>query len=171
MYEFFNVMNLIIKVIYCILSLLSRNSTEKLLKSIPLKDVKVLGENGWTDATHIHLTKPFEIYKLTLKNGLTLDCADEHIVFTKDYKEKWVRDLTVNDYVITQYGLSKVVSVERTGRFVNMCDLTVDNIRHSYYTNNILSHNTTTTGVFLLHYICFNIDKNTLIVANKFATA
>lgn len=30
---------------------------------------------------------------------------------------------------------------------------------------------TTTTGVFLLHYICFNIDKNTLIVANKFATA
>lgn len=171
MYGLFNTMKWIIQLIYLILKYLNTNSEEKLIKSFELVGISVANENGWTDATHIHLTKPFEIYKLTLENGLTLNCADEHIVFTEDYKEKCVKDLTVNDYVITQYGLSKVVSVERTGKFVNMCDITVDNDRHSYYTNGILSHNTTTSAVFMLHYILFNVDKNALVLGNKRKTA
>ena len=164
-------MKWIIQLIYLILEYLNTNSEEKLIKSFELNGISVSNENGWTNATHIHLTKPFEIYKLTLENGLTLECADEHIVFTKDYKEKWVKDLTETDYVITQYGLSKVVSVKRTGKFVNMCDMTVDNDRHSYYTNGILSHNTTTSAVFMLHYILFNVDKNALVLGNKRKTA
>lgn len=171
MYGLFNTMKWIIQLIYLILEYLNTNSEEKLIKSFELNGISVSNENGWTNATHIHLTKPFEIYKLTLENGLTLECADEHIVFTKDYKEKWVKDLTETDYVITQYGLSKVVSVKRTGKFVNMCDMTVDNDRHSYYTNGILSHNTTTSAVFMLHYILFNVDKNALVLGNKRKTA
>lgn len=171
MYGFFNTMKWIIQLIYLILEYLNTNSEEKLIKSFELNGISVANENGWTNATHIHLTKPFEIYKLTLENGLTLDCADEHIVFTKDYKEKWVKDLTENDYVITQYGLSKVVSVERTCKIVNMCDMTVDNDRHSYYTNGILSHNTTTSAIFMLHYIIFNVDKNALVLGNIYKTA
>lgn len=42
---------------------------------------------------------------------MILECADEHIVFTKGYIEKWVKDLTVDDYVITEGGLSKVIRV------------------------------------------------------------
>ena len=171
MYGLFNTMKWIIQLIYLILEYLNTNSEEKLIKSFELNGISVSNENGWTNATHIHLTKPFEIYKLTLENGLTLECADEHIVFTKDYKEKWVKDLTETDYVITQYGLSKVVSVKRIGKFVNMCDMTVDNDRHSYYTNGILSHNTTTSAVFMLHYILFNVDKNALVLGNKRKTA
>ena len=30
---------------------------------------------------------------------------------------------------------------------------------------------TTTTGAFLLHYVCFNVDKNTMVVGNKRKTA
>lgn len=164
-------MKILISLIYAILNLLNTHSEEKLIKSFELSGISVANENGWTNATHIHLTKPFEIYKLKLENGLTLECADEHIVFTEGYKEKWVKDLTLNDYVITEYGLSKVVSVERTGQFINMCDMTVDNDRHSYYTNGILSHNTTTSAVFMLHYILFNTDKNALVLGNKRKTA
>ena len=171
MYGIFDIMKILISLIYAILNLLNTHSEEKLIKSFELSGINVANENGWTNATHIHLTKPFEIYKLTLENGLTLECADEHIVFTEDYQEKWVKDLTINDYVITEYGLSKVVSVERTGQFINMCDMTVDNDRHSYYTNGILSHNTTTSAVFMLHYILFNIDKNALVLGNKRKTA
>lgn len=171
MYGIFNVMKILISLIYIILELLNTHSEEKLIKSFKLNGISVANENGWTNATHIHLTKPFEIYKLKLENGLTLECADEHIVFTKGYKEKWVKDLTINDYVITEYGPSKVVSVERTGQFINMCDMTVDNDRHSYYTNGILSHNTTTSSVFMLHYILFNVDKNALVLGNKRKTA
>lgn len=171
MYGIFDIMKILISLIYVILNLLNTHSEEKLIKSFELSGISVANENGWTNATHIHLTKPFEIYKLKLENGLTLECADEHIVFTEGYQEKWVKDLTVNDYVITEYGLSKVVSVERTGQFINMCDMTVDNDRHSYYTNGILSHNTTTSAVFMLHYILFNIDKNALVLGNKRKTA
>ena len=171
MYGIFNTMKWIIRLIYLILEHLNTDSEEKLIKSFKLNGISVANENGWTNATHIHLTKPFEIYKLKLENGLTLECADEHIVFTEGYEEKWVKDLTTNDYVITQYGLSKVVSVERTGQFINMCDMTVDNDRHSYYTNGILSHNTTTSAIFMLHYILFNVDKNALVLGNKGKTA
>ena len=94
MYGFFKIMKLIIKLIYAILELLNTHSEEKLVKSFELDGIMVSNEKGWTNATHIHLTKPFEIYELTLENGLTLKCADEHIVFTKGYKEKWVKDLT-----------------------------------------------------------------------------
>ena len=164
-------MKLIINLIYLILELLSTQSEEKLIKSFQLDGIKVLSDEGWTNATHIHFTKPFEIYKLKLENGMSLDCADEHIVFTSGFEEKWVKDLTVDDYVITENGLSRVVSVKRTRKIVNMCDLTVDNEKHSYYTNGILSHNTTTSAVFMLHYILFNVDKNALVLGNKRKTA
>lgn len=164
-------MSIVEKILYFLISLLNTNSEEKLIKSFELKGIRVANEKGWTNATHIHLTKPFEIYKLTLENGKTLECADQHIVFTKDYVEKWVQDLTINDYVITDEGLSKVVSIEKVFDKVNMCDLTVDNDRHSYYTNGILSHNTTTSALFMLHYILFNVDKNALVLGNKRKTA
>lgn len=171
MFRIFNIMNIIGKILYFLISLLNTKSEEKLIKSFLLNGIQVANENGWTNATHIHLTKPFEIYKLILENGKTLECADQHIVFTKDYVEKWVQDLTINDYVITDEGLSKVVSIEKVFDKVNMCDLTVDNDRHSYYTNGILSHNTTTSALFMLHYILFNIDKNALVLGNKRKTA
>ena len=49
--------------------------------------------------------------------------------------------------------------------------MTVYNERESYYTSDILSHNTTTTCVYLLHYLLFNVDKNSLICANILKTA
>ncbi len=171
MFAILNIMNLLIKFIYYILEKLNTESDEKLIKSFSLDGIKVANENGWTDATHIHKTKPFEIYHLELENGMTLDCADEHIVFVNDYEEKWVKDLTTNDKVITNKGLSRIKSVTKTHKIVNMCDLTVSNDRHSYYTNNILSHNTTTSAIFMLHYILFNIDKNALVLGNKRKTA
>lgn len=164
-------MKLIIKLIYYILEKLNTHSEEKLIKSFQLEGIKVMNENGWTNATHIHLTKPFQVYKLMLENGLELECADEHIVFVEGFEEKWVKDLTPNDKVITENGLSRVLKVEKKDIYINMCDLTVDNPKHSYYTNSILSHNTTTSAVFMLHYILFNVDKNALVLGNKRKTA
>lgn len=164
-------MCLIIKFIYWILELLNDQSDEKLIKSFDLNGINVMTDEGWSPATHIHLTKPFEIYILTLENGMVLECADKHIVFTEGCNEKWVMDLNTSDLIMTSEGLSKVKSIMRTNKVVNMCDLTVDNKKHSYYTNNILSHNTTTSAVFMLHYVLFNIDKNALVLGNKRKTA
>ena len=176
MYRFLNIMIILqwIKTtLYKLLELLNNgdDNSEKLLKSHLLNGVKIKTDEGWSPASYIHFTKPFEIYKLYLENGMILECADEHIVFTKGYNEKWVKDLTIDDYVITENGLSKVLEVVRTGVFVNMCDISVLNEKESYYTNGILSHNTTTSAIFLLHYLLFNVDKNALVLGNKRKTA
>lgn len=163
-------MNVIIKFIYWLISILNIEGEEKLLKSFELDGIKVLTDEGWSPVTHIHLTKPFDIYKLELENGMKLDCADNHIVFCKDNIEKFVKNLTYNDLVLTKDGPSRVKSIIKTKINVNMVDMTVDNEKHSYYTNGILSHNTTTSAVFMLHYICFNTDKNALVLAQKLKT-
>lgn len=52
----------------------------------------------------------------------------------------------------------KVVRVEKTDRRENMYDLSVDSDDNRYYTNGILSHNTTTLGLIALHFAIFNPD-------------
>ena len=41
-----------------------------------------------------------------------------------------------------------------------MFDLTVDHPDHRFYTNGILSHNTISSAILILHTILFNNDKN-----------
>ena len=145
--------------------------TQKIVKSFLLDNIEILSDTGWTSAAYIHFIQPYKVYTLTLENGITLDVADEHIVFCENHIEKYVKDLSENDYVITQNGLFKVKQIESREVYINMCDITVLNIDESYYTNGILSHNTTTSAVFMLHYILFNIDKNALVLGNKRKTA
>ena len=52
-----------------------------------------------------------------------------------------------------------------------MFDVTVDHPNHRLYTNGILSHNTISSSIFMLHTILFNNDKNIMIAANKGDTA
>lgn len=145
--------------------------TQKIVKSFLLDNIEILSDTGWTSAAYIHFIQPYKVYTLILENGITLDVADEHIVFCENHIEKYVKDLSENDYVITQNGLSKVKYIESREVYINMCDITVLNNDESYYTNGILSHNTTTSAVFMLHYILFNIDKNALVLGNKRKTA
>jgi len=52
-----------------------------------------------------------------------------------------------------------------------MYDITVNSKNHRYYTNGILSHNSTTYSIYILWYILTNKDKHVLICANKLDTA
>lgn len=144
---------------------------EKIVNSHMLDNIEVLSGMGWIPTSYIHFIQPFEIYELKLDNDVILDCADEHIVFDRTGKEVYVKNLKIGDLVLTSNGRAKVVSIHRTGMFVNMCDITVNDPSESYYTNGILSHNTTTSAVFMLHYILFNVDKNALVLGNKRKTA
>ena len=168
MYGFFNIMiNWLINIIYKLLELLNEDSEIKLIKSHLMDGIKIKSDDGWSPAAYIHNTKPFFIYNISLNNGMTLSCADEHILFLENYKEIYAKDLTIGDLIMTECGLIGVKSIQKTNILVNMCDVTVLNDHESYYTNGILSHNTTTSALFMLHYICFNIDKNALVLGNK----
>ena len=53
----------------------------------------------------------------------------------------------------------------------HMYDLSINSKNHTFFTNNILSHNSTVSTIFLLWYALFNRDKTICIIANKESTA
>jgi hypothetical protein len=161
------------KIEYRNLELDEDDISKKIIDTIDISDegLMVLSHDGYHPITHIHKTQPYHIYTLTLESGDMLECADNHIVFCKGFVQKFVKDLTEDDFVMTKYGLSKVKSVTKSKNKVSMYDITVDSVDHSYYGNNILNHNTVIAAVFILHYIIFNYDRHVAIAANKYATA
>lgn len=147
-----------------------KNDT-KLIHSFNLKGIKVETDTGFKTVSHIHMTKNFVLYKILLENGFSLECADTHILFDKNMEEIFVKNLSVGDFIQTKEGIKKIVKKEKLNNKICMCDITVDDDNHRYYTNGILSHNTTTSALFMLHYILFNVDKNALVLGNKRKTA
>lgn len=135
-------------------------------------------DNGWEIETDIgfkpisklYKTIEYEKYILETENEV-LECADLHKVFNEQYEEVFVNELNIGDKIITRNGIESVISIENTHIKENMFDITVDDENHRYYTNGILSHNTTTTVCFLLWFVLFHADKRCAILANKGATA
>ena len=83
--------------------------TRRIIDTIDISDegLMVLSHDGYHPITHIHKTQPYHIYTLVLESGDKLECADNHIVFCEGFVQKFVKDLTEDDFVITKYGLSK----------------------------------------------------------------
>lgn len=175
MFKFFkNILIIIIKSLietiekkeYKNYSLDENDISKKILNSLSTKGIKVKTDTGYEELTDLHITQPYTHYRL--KTGLnTLDCADNHIVFDHNYKEVFVKDLSVGDMIQTNKGLQFVKSIEQIPFKSSMFDATVNHPNHRLYTNGILSHNTISSAIFLLHTIIFKNDKNVMIVANK----
>lgn len=162
-----------ISILTFLISLFDRfeRDDEKLIKSFSMNSIKLQTDTGFKNASYIHLTKSFYVYKLRLANGYYLECADNHIVFDQYRKEIFVKDLKINDLIYTDVGLVRVMSLEKSSTKLCMCDITIDDHNHRYFTNGILSHNTTMSAIFLLWYVLFNVDKNALVLGNKRKTA
>ena len=144
---------------------------DKFIKSTPVSNYEVLTDTGYEDIKFLHKTKKYKLYKLKTETK-QLDCADTHIVFDEDYNEIYVKDLQVGDYIITDGCKEKVIEIIITDDYKNMYDLELNNSKNKrYYTNGILSHNTTSYSIFALWMCCFQEDKKILIVANKEKTA
>lgn len=165
----YKLLELIEKIEYQNLSLDEDNIGKKILSSSNV-DIKVKSDKGFVNATQIHTTQPYTVYKLILENGYDLECADNHIVFTFDLREVFVKDLIVGDKIFTDKGESKVVSLTRLKHKISMFDLSIDSSDHRYYTSGILSHNTITSAITILYYCIFENQKNVMIAANKKAT-
>ena len=144
--------------------------SKKILYSIKTTNLKVKTDTGYQPVSEIHLTQPFDVYRIDLDN-YHLECADNHIVFDKNFNEVFVKNLKKGDYIITETGIQKINSINKRGYTLSMFDLTVNHPNHRFYTNGILSHNTISSSIFMLHKILFDNDKNIMIVANKGDTA
>lgn len=130
-------------------------------------NIEIFTDTGFKPLSHLLTTKPFEIYTIELENGYKLDCADEHIVFGENMEEIYVQDLKVNDYIQTDKGLQRVIKITYNSTKISMCDVSVNDENHRFYSNGILSHNSVTTAIYCLWVILFNIDKNGLILSKS----
>lgn len=148
-----------------------RDIYKKIINSVSLKNTKVLADTGYEIASAIHLTQPYTVYEIKTENGKKIECADTHIVYNENFQEKFVSDLKLGDFILTKDGPEKVVYIYKCPYKFMMYDITVDSDNHRFYSNDILSHNTTTIAAFLSWMIVFHIDRNILIVANKEKTA
>ncbi len=128
-------------------------------------DLLVEAPAGYVPISASRKTVPYEPYKLILENGLTLTGADHHIVMNDIGTERRLIDLAPGELIQTKQGLSAVVSVMQAGKEEQMYDLEVDHPSHTYYTNDIVSHNTTVIAAYLLWFACFRSEKYVLVAS------
>ncbi len=145
--------------------------TRKFTEVIDVNDWLVNTDTEWENIIDVKQTIPYVIWELILENEQILKCADDHIVFLEDYSEIFVKDLKSGDKIITENGPIIVKTITNKKVKANMYDLGVDSDNHRYYTNDILSHNTTCASGYLLWYGMFNPDQTILIAAHKYAGA
>ena len=145
----------------------------KFIESYSGHGIEVMTDTGWSKIDKIHKTIVYETWQLVTTNHV-LKCADNHIIFrdiNNGMEEVFVKDLLIGDMIYTDTGLESVCDVYNTGTSDNMYDIGLDDTNHRYFTNGILSHNSTTTRAFLLWYGIFHRDKSIAILANKLALA
>ena len=82
--------------------------SKKILNSISLFDLKVKTDTGYHSATDIHITQPYRHYMVRTKD-FELLCADNHILFDKDFKEVFTKYLKIGDLIQTENGLQEVI--------------------------------------------------------------
>lgn len=151
---------------------ISNTVERKFEESFDISDWEIETDSGWKDATQIHKTIKYEVYQLKTESGLELLCADNHIVFLNSFEEIFIKDLIPNESkIITKFGLDLVISVENLGYEENMYDITVNSDDHRFYSNDILSHNTSTSVAYLLWLSIFTEKYSIAITANKKALA
>ncbi|MCK9446509.1 terminase family protein, partial [bacterium] len=153
------------------MSLDENDIQKKILDTILLSNLKIDTPQGFKPIKEIHKTQPYQLWKIETENGLSLECADKHIIFNNQGEQTFVKDLRIGHYIKTKNGLDKILSIKRLPFKVSMFDVTVDSYEHEFYSNDIVSHNTTTISAYFAWYLCFHNDRNLAILANKQATA
>ena len=140
---------------------------KKFLEELSVDGWSVKTDTGFKKISQSNKTVKYRIWLLTTVNHY-LECADKHIVFKEDYSEVYVKDLKVGDVIITEYGPERVNYVDETNKKEVMYDLSVESEDKRYYTNGILSHNTTIGAFYLLYEACFpEAPGDILLVAHK----
>lgn len=122
---------------------LSDTVKRKFIEQYNVNDYQIETDDGFVDIENFLVTIEYEKYYIKTQNGLELYCADEHILFDDELNEVFVKNLSINDKILTKYGIDTIVEVYSTNEYENMYDLQLcDDSKHRYYTNDILSHNT-----------------------------
>lgn len=125
--------------------------------------IQVENQHGFHDIIDCQITeRDADTYKCVLENGLYVEGADYHKL--QDNSDNWVNliELKGGENIKTRGGFSKVKSIELLPTKHDLYDIQVADV-HEYYSNDIVSHNTT-FSVDALKFLFFGrttkTDKN-----------
>lgn len=119
----------------------SEQVNRKFINTWNIENFEIETDTGWVDIVSLNKTIPYKKYKIETESGLTLECADTHIIFNENMNEVFVKDKS--NFIQTINGIEKVVDITIFDEYENMYDFELsDKSNHRYYTNGILSHNT-----------------------------
>lgn len=142
----------------------------KFINFVDTDEYQVLTDNGYEDFSGIGKTIKYSEYNLELDNGTHLVCADKHILIDEFDNNIFCEDLIVGQYIKTIYGFNKVISNIKTNKKSNMYDL-VNVTNKKFYTNDILSHNTSVVTIHACWKFTFREYNNSVVLANKKTSA
>ncbi len=150
---------------------LSDQTNRKFTDVIELDDWLIDTPTGWEDLTCLNQTIEYDVYKIKFISGNSIDVADTHIFIDEFGNEIYAKD-SVGVNIRNRTGIDKVESIIINGSSEQMYDVTVNANHHTFYSNDIVSHNTQTTAAYIVHHILFadNIP-NVAIMANKGSAA
>ena len=106
-----------------------------------ITNFEILTDSGWQSINRIGKTVPYKVWRIKT-TSFFLECADTHMIINNEFQNVFTKDLELGDLVQTKNGPEPIILIEETSSFEEMFDLEVDCIDHRYYTNGILSHNT-----------------------------
>lgn len=152
---------------------LSQITTRKFIESYSGNGRKILTPSGYKKILEVHKTIPYRKFRIELDNGLSLECAYNHVIIDENNTEIYSKD-SLDSYIKTVNGISRVIAVMDLEIEEHMYDISIDSEDELYYSNGILSHNSgksISTGIYLCHQYNFNKELNIGIVANKGAMA
>jgi hypothetical protein len=126
---------------------------------------------GWQSFEGIGKTIEYQEWIICTENNKILICADKHILLDENWNQIFCNELKIGDSIQTEDGLEKVISIKVSENASNMYDLINVKNGNVFYSNKIVSHNSTVVVSYLLHYAIFNDNVNIAILANKANTA
>jgi len=127
--------------------------TRKFTEVITLSDIEIETDSGWQPITGIAKTVPYKGFEVRTSKH-TLKCADTHILFRANMDQVFAKDLVSGDMIMSDEGPIEVLSVTDLQEEVPMFDVCVDSSDHRYFSNGLLSHNTTVINA--LCYALYN---------------
>lgn len=113
----------------------------EIVEELEVTDYEVWTDEGWVSINKAFVTIPLEALEIKTSTH-ELTCAYKHLISAANALT-FAEDLKVGDLVNTDTGLEPVTAIEAKPS-EPMYDLSISSNRHLYYTNGILSHNSTT---------------------------
>lgn len=171
------VKKLLINVIKSILYIIDKD--HRIKNEISMDDMKKFThvidtkfDSDFGEATKVFRTVPYELWELKTETK-TLLAADKHRIINDRHEMVWLQDLKIGDKIKTETGIESVINIRNLNIKTHMYCIEVntsnpkDDYNHLYYSDGILSHNTTCAAAYILWFAMFFKDKQILICANK----